>query len=211
MADHTVKDYWSNKLEGYSKQEWVKRPSLFAQTAAEYFPKKAMILELGAGIGQDSKWFVDQGFEVLATDLADRIKLIEADSLSTRVVDLSNPLPFRPESFDVVYSHLALHYFSSDRTQKLFGEIYSCLKPGGIFAMLVNSIHDPELQEGKYIENNFLEVDGIQKRYFDISFIEELTKPFETLLLDEEGTSYKDKAVGLTHLIRFIGRKKDSQ
>ncbi len=198
MAD--VKEYWVSKLAGYNKEDWSSKPSIFAQQAIKYFPKTGSLLELGAGLAQDGSWFATKGYNATATDILP----IKRKNIHTRVVDLSKPLPFNERSFDIVYAHLSLHYFSLARTKELFGEIHSILKTGGIIAFLVNSVNDPESDEGEEIEKNFRKVRGIAKRYFDLEATQQLTNNFDGLLLDEAGKTYKDK----TDLIRFIGKKK---
>ncbi len=43
---------WKDLHANYQAQDWVDKPSLFAETAVQYFPKTGRILELGAGHGQ---------------------------------------------------------------------------------------------------------------------------------------------------------------
>jgi SAM-dependent methyltransferase len=197
-------NYWEKKLKKYSNEEWADQPTLFAQKVKQYLPKRGSLLELGGGLGQDGKWFKSQGYKVTIADLT---RLVAAD-IETTVLDMSNPLPFKKESFDIVYAHLSLHYFSAIRTQKLFNEIYDVLKKGGVFAFLVNSTDDPEAVEGDEIEINFRNIGGINKRFFDIESAKTFTKQFKILLCDNKGTSYKDLKLGLTNLIEFVGVKE---
>lgn len=201
--DH-VREYWQDKLAKYSESEWSQQPSLFAQTALDYFPDGGTLLELGSGLGNDGAWFATKGYEVVCADLTTQ----PASPGTERVtLDMNQPLPFAGHSFDVVYSHLALHYFSLERTRQLFDEIYDVLRPHGVLAFLVNSVQDPEAGEGVEIEPNFKEIHEIKKRFFDLALAKQLTQKFEALLLDDHGTSYKDRADGLENLIRFIGKK----
>lgn len=45
---------WKELHSNYQEQNWIEKPSIFAETAIQYFPKSRKILELGAGHGQDS-------------------------------------------------------------------------------------------------------------------------------------------------------------
>jgi SAM-dependent methyltransferase len=197
--------YWLGKLAKYKTENWSQRPSIFAQEAIKYFPKNGKLLELGAGLGQDGRFFAQNNFKVTSTDLTTQIASLPG--IETQVVDMSKQLPFQKSSFDVVYAHLSLHYFDQKRTQQLFREIYNILRPGGVLAFLVNSIHDPEAVEGKEIEKDYRLINGIQKRFFTLILAQELTGEFTEVMLDENGTSYKDKKAGLTNLIRYVGKK----
>jgi len=207
---------WSNLHEHYQDQDWINRPNQFAETAAKYFSKSAHMLELGAGQGQDSRFFANQGFTVISTDLEQKALDIGRSKLSadqsklvaTKLVDLRNDLPFPDESFEAVYAHLSLHYFDHERTVHLFDEIARVLKPSGVLAFLVNSINDPEYNTGKRLEDGYFEVGHAQKRYFSVESAGSFTGQFQAKLLDDQGETYKDAAKGVHNLIRYIGIKK---
>jgi SAM-dependent methyltransferase len=191
-----LKDYWTKKLASYSTQEWIKHPNIFAKEVVEYFPKQGKLLELASGVGQDSRYFSSLGYDVIATDLIP----------PSQLVDLNQPLPFPDESFDIVYSHLGLHYFPIKRTVQLFSEIYKTLRPNGLFCTLFNSLTDPEVSLSTRIEDDFyLTPVGINKRFFSVDSLELLLpKEFKILLLDNNGKTIKD---GDNKLIRLICQK----
>ncbi len=208
-------DYWNKKHPEYSTKDWIRKTTIFAKQAIEHFPKQGQILELGCGQGQDSLFFAKSGYEVLATDFSesalDEAKKQITDEIKYKIgfqlLDLNYPLPFQSDSFEVVYSHLAVHYFGEVRTKALFDEIYSVLKPGGIFAILTNTIEDPEVASGKKLEEEFYEIGDIPKRYFSVESMRKFTSKFEPLLLDNQGETHKDD---IKTLIRFVGRKSNS-
>jgi len=123
------------------------------------------------------------------------------------VFDLKNPLTYN-EEFDVVYSHLSLHFFDESRTEALFQEIFKASKPNGIFATILNSTIDPEIQTFQKIgEYFYLDPDGQSKRYFSTESILKYAKNCKILLLDDKGETWKDKIKGVHGLIRFVGQK----
>jgi len=207
---------WSKLHELYKGEEWVHRPSIFAETAIEQFPESGIVLELGAGHGQDSVYFAGKGFQVTATDLDARALEKTVSELpeelrkhiKPQAVDLREPLAFSDGQYDVVYAHLSLHYFDKKTTETLFAELARVLKPGGILAFLVNSVHDPEYKTGTQLEDDFFDIEGVPKRYFSTDSTHNFTKAFEPIVLDDEGETYKDRAKGVHNLIRYIGRKE---
>ena len=60
---------WKDLHTNYQSQTWIEKPSIFAETAIQYFPKRGTLLELGAGLGQDSVFFAKQGYDVLSSDI----------------------------------------------------------------------------------------------------------------------------------------------
>jgi len=196
-------DYWQKAHLKYSQQDWINKPTIFATQVIQYFPKSGSLLELGAGQGQDSKYFTQLGYQVLATDFSE-FALARIQGIKTQICDLSQPLLFRPDSFDIIYSHLALHYFDLDRTRKLFKEIYTILKPGGVFASITNTIDDPEISQCQKIEDDFYQCGDVFKRYFSVNSMKGFTSKFEPIILDSQGETHKDI---IKTLIRFVGRK----
>ena len=209
MSDAT----WSNLHKVYGKQDWINKPSLFADTARQYFPKTGKLLDLGAGVGQDSIYFSTLGYDVTATDLdITKLKSNVADKNATLTlgqVDLRGPMAFTDGEFDIVYAHLSLHYFDQQTTESIFSEIYRVLKPGGILAFFTNSTNDPEYNTGKEIEPDYFEIDGVPKRYLSVESARAFAHNFKVLLADNNGETFKDAAVGVHNLIRFIGEKAE--
>lgn len=204
-----MKEIWNKIHSNYQKQDWVNKPSIFAEQTISYFPKNAKVLELGGALGQDSVFFQENGCQVLLTDWSEEV-LAEAkakNKVDTQQVDISKPLNFENSAFDVVYAHLSLHYFDSETTHKVFSEIHRILKPGGLLVALFNSVSDPECGTGIKIEEGFYEIESIKKRYFDTEMVKRFSISFEIIILDDKGETYKDNAKGVRGLIRFVGRK----
>lgn len=91
------------------------------------------LLEIGAGTGQDSRYFQEQGFDVVATDLTPAmVAACRAKGLDARVMDVL-AMDFPAASFDAVYSmNCLLHVPNADLPAALaaIGEV---LRPGGLF------------------------------------------------------------------------------
>ena len=204
-------EYWQKQHQKYLAYGWITKPTIFAKQIIKFLPKNGKIIELGAGQGQDSRFFSKYNYQVTSTDFTQSaIDISQKRSKDLKInyknIDLSRPLPFGDSSFEIVYSHLSLHYFDNIFTNKLFDEIYRILKNGGILATLVNTINDPEVSESKKIEEEyFLSPVGIKKRFFSLeSFHELIDKKYEIIILDENGETYKDR---IKNLIRFVGKK----
>jgi SAM-dependent methyltransferase len=201
----------------YKDADWIDKPSLFALDAIKYFPKSGRILELGAGQGQDTRFFAEHGYTVVSTDIEESALELSRSKLPAKLkskvaiqkLDLrGGNFPFDNVSFDVVYAHLSLHYFDVETTYKILDQITRVLKPGGTFAFFVNSTNDPEYGNGKHIEPDFFQIDNVTKRYFSVASTRKFIADFfEICLLDNFGETYKDAAKGVHDLIRFIGTK----
>ncbi|MFA5937225.1 MAG: class I SAM-dependent methyltransferase [Candidatus Paceibacterota bacterium] len=206
------KQNWDAQHLKYAKADWIDKPTIFAQYAIEFFPTTGRIIDVGCGQGQDSRFFAERGYDVVGIDFSERginfaKEKNKSFNIDFQVVDISEPLPFQDVSFDVVYSHLAVHYFDKQKTELVFQELSRILKKNGILAIFVNSIHDPEYGTGEKLEEDYFFIGNMQKRYFSKKSLQSYIKGFETLVLNEEGETYKDRAVGVSNLVQFIGRK----
>lgn len=103
------------------------------------------LLEIGAGTGQDSLFFQDNGLEVVAVDLSpEMVARCRAKGVDAHVRDFLN-LGFAPESFDAVYAvNCLLHVPNADLPTVLEG-ISAVLRPGGLFYL---GVYGGEEREG---------------------------------------------------------------
>jgi len=131
------------------------------------------------------------GFQVTALDLSETAITLarrRASCVDFLVADIAQPLPFSNESFDGIFSSLALHYFSSSETFRIFAEIRRVLKADGLLLFRVNSIedqtHDYDCCQGVELEPNFFEVDGHRRRFFDEAFCKQVLEGWRTLSLE---------------------------
>lgn len=206
-----TKKYWQEKHIKYSQQDWIDKPTIFAQFAVKYFPKNGIILDLGCGHGQDSRFFTENGYEVVATEFSEKAlefakqKSDPKLSISYLIHDLKNNFPFADKSFDIVYSHLSVQFFDDKTTKKIFKEIGRVLKNGGIVAISVNSLQDLQVTDSKFLYDDLYEAqDGLVKRFYSEKTLERFTSDnFRTILLDSKGETFKDDI----NLVRYIGKK----
>lgn len=210
-----TKDIWNAKHEKYKNQSWINNPNIFAKEIIEYFPEEGKILELGAGQGQDTRFLAENGYKVISTDISPEALSLSKEKMTIDIeknieikqMDTSKKFPFNDSEFEIVYAHLAVHYFDMKTTEKIVKEISRVLKPNGIIAILTNSCTDPEYGQGEEIEKDYFFVDGKNKRFFSIESIKSLFSDFKVVLADNLGETYKDSEKGVHNLIRFIGRK----
>lgn len=206
---------WSKLHQRYQREDWIQKPTIFARTVLRYFPASGSIVDLGAGQGQDTRYFAANGFHVTSTDLSEDALAVSkrhtlpelANRITFQKFDLRDPFPFDDASFDVVYAHLSLHYFDTKQTSLIFDEIHRVLHHNGILAFLVNSIDDPEYQADKEIEPGVLILNGLKKRFFSVDTIRPYLSSFSIVLLNRSGETYKDRRKGVHNLIQCVARK----
>jgi SAM-dependent methyltransferase len=98
------------------------------------------VLDLGCGFGWFCRWARAQGaVQVLGTDVSERmLERAQAETqdaaITYRRADLEQ-LELAPNSFDLVYSSLALHYL--EELERLMAQVHRSLAPGGSFVASV--------------------------------------------------------------------------
>lgn len=208
-----LKQYWNGAHEKYADADWINKPTVFAEQVLAYIPSEGKLLDAGCGQGQDSRFFAEKGYEVTGIDFSPegiaraKEKTPAELHVSFQEADLSKSLPFADGEFDIVHSHLAAHYFTYAETKQIMQEFRRVLKEGGVLTLLLNSVHDSEYGTGEKLEDDYFLISGVKKRYFSAHSLVEFIEGFDVLLLDEEGVTFKDRAIGNSNLVRFIGRK----
>ena len=135
---------------------------------------KTQVLDLGCGGGNDTLYLTERGFSVIACDYSevalDKIKQNFKD-VETKLIDISQTLPFESQSFDLIIADLSLHYFDEKTTKSVLQEIKRILTLDGSLLARVNSTQDINhgAGQGEKIEENFYFVEGYNKRFFTIA------------------------------------------
>ncbi len=165
------KHYWDEIHKVYSGQlvydDWLRFYKSILDSC------KTKVLDLGSGGGHDASFLIMQGLKVVAVDYSKvSLEIIkkEVPKAEVLMVDISEPLPFQDESFDLVVADLSLHYFDDETIKGIMYEIKRILTFGGHLIARVNSTKDTNHGAGKgeKIEDNFYFVDGCFKRVFNI-------------------------------------------
>jgi SAM-dependent methyltransferase len=91
------------------------------------------LLEIGAGTGQDSLFFAENGLEVLATDLSPAmVARCREKGLAAQVLDFSQP-DLGAGSFDAVHAMNCLLHVPNAELPSVLAAIARLLRPGGLF------------------------------------------------------------------------------
>lgn len=143
------------------------------------YSKDTPIVDLGCGLGNDSLYLSERGYQVFSCDISeialDRVKEFIPNT-RTIVVDMLKTLPFDDSSVKVMISDLSLHYFRWTDTLSIVHEISRVLTADGYLLCRLNSTKDVNhgAGQGIRIEEDYYAVDGNMKRFFNEEQIKEL-------------------------------------
>ncbi len=169
------REWWSRAYNGSMAAAPDGAPSSFALELAASLPERRRILDLGCGPGYDSTAFAQAGHQVVAADFIRldatwQTSRMLGSSLSFVLLDLRSALPFADASFDVVYARLSLHYFSTEITGRIFGEIHRVLSSDGLFTFICKSTNDPRYGYGEPVGPNMFRINHKVYHFFDEAF-----------------------------------------
>jgi SAM-dependent methyltransferase len=102
------------------------------------------LLDVGAGTGQDSAFFQEQGLAVVAADLSPAmVDRCRAKGVDARVMDFMR-LDFPPASFDAVHAMNCLLHVPNADLPAVLEAVRAVLRPGGLFFLGVYGGHGDE-------------------------------------------------------------------
>jgi SAM-dependent methyltransferase len=116
--------------DGLTKEPWKLAER---QAFRDRLAPGARLLEIGAGTGQDSAYFQQEGFAVVAADLSPvMVEHCRAKGIEAQVMDFLH-LDFPVGSFDAVFAMNCLLHVPNADLPAVLAAIRAILRPGGLF------------------------------------------------------------------------------
>lgn len=154
-------------------------------------PKNSIFLDLGSGIGQDTRYFTKKGFVTVGFDISDAMVKIaqEHPSNSVNILgDMREPLPFPDGVFSRVWASSSIFtHLENEELGSALQEVLRVLKEDGIFGGIVK------------------ETDGLKFPFFTLTE-EQLWKHLDSIFLRKK-TIKKFTSPDNKSWIFFMGKK----
>jgi len=156
-------------------------------------------IDLGCGLGQDSIWLFERGFNVISCDFSEKAtNKFKAMYPNANIMnfDIVDGLPFESNSVGLINANLSIHYFDMNKTMEIFDSIYKTLERGGLFIGRVNS------DKNEYVNDDYIKVEENfyynpvkeqHKRLFNQEQFDKLTKNWNVIILNENETTRKGR------------------
>ncbi len=186
MKDYFKEDkYWKENInKKLEDNPWI-------DEYRKYLGNNGLCLDLGCGIGLDTKRFIEYGLDVISADISN-IALEKVKEFNDNIVnlDMREKLPFPDNKFDIVFANFSIHYFSDLETKNLINEIKRVLKKDGLFIGSVNGLGrlDYIKDKVKEIEHHYYLNNNEYMRLFDENDIKNYLNDFNIIKIDNKET-----------------------
>lgn len=110
------------------------------------------ILDLGCGIGADTLYLLERGYNVLSCDFSvEALKSIENNIPNSKILylDMMKKFSIADKKYSLIIADLSLHYFNNETTIHIMKEIKRILKDGGVLLARVASVNDFNFSVGQ--------------------------------------------------------------
>lgn len=206
MSENNYLDYW-NSL--YDKQNYFGTgPTKLAIFAESLIKSKNIkkILDIGCGQGRDTFYFSHLGYDVHSIDISNKAiefvnrtkESLKLSNINAKVHDVELPFDYQEESFDFIYSNLALQFFDVMKLNNILKNISKIMKKDSLFLFSTKKEGDKYYQFGKQINEHAFEHKGITRYFYPQKTIENLvSNHFEILYFDSESHTNLDSTVSV--------------
>lgn len=134
------------------------------------------ILDLGCGIGADTLYLIERGYNVLSCDFSNEALKSIQDNIpnsKTLYLDMMKKFPIKDNTYSLIIADLSLHYFDNETTIHIMRKIKRILNNNGILLSRVASVNDFNFGAGvgEELERNYYFEGDYTKRFFDFEDI----------------------------------------
>ena len=186
MDTNTIKSnlrtYYNQEAKDRStrqKQGWkVKQREAFRDLLHQ--ENKTHLLEIGAGTGQDSQFFMERGFDVLAIDLSkEMVNICKEKGINAQELDFYN-LSTLNKKFDCIWAMNTLLHVPKQDMPKVLQNISDALNNNGLFYM---GVYGGEDKENNWLNDQFdkCDVPRFFSYYSEAKLKETLQEVFEII------------------------------
>lgn len=172
-------------------------PTKLAKLAHELIKDNPVktILEIGCGQGRDALFFSGEGYSVETFDISENAiqfvnqtkESFNLNNLNAIVHDVQETFPHSSNSFDFVYSNLALQFFDLKSLEKIFENVHRVMKDDATLLFSTKKKGDKYYDFGTKIDEYAFEHKGIVRYFYDKPVLEKiLEQKFEIINFDDD-------------------------
>ena len=184
LLKENLKKYYDDEADlrnQYEKEDWkIKVRKSFTYLVQS--ENKNSLLEIGAGVGDDSLFFISKGLKVVAIDLSsEMVKKCKEKSIQAYEMDFYD-LSGLNEQFDCVWAMNTLLHVPKTDLPAVLNEIKQVLKPNGLFYM---GVYGGEDFENEYVKAEVSTTPRFFSYYSESNIKAVLSNHFQIIAFDQ--------------------------
>lgn len=132
MTDNTLAYYNTNTFSFVESTQSVQMTEAWNRFTSK-IPSSSLILDLGCGSGRDTKYFLEHGYQVEATDGSEELCKAAGEFTGIEVKNQLFTELSEVEKYDAVWACSSILHASSEELIIIIKKIWTALKENGIF------------------------------------------------------------------------------
>lgn len=152
--------------------------NVIALIKERYIPKDGTFLDIGCGAGNITIWMAEQDYSAYGIDVsevaiqwAEESALMQQQKINFRVGDFCDSGHYSDDFFDFVLDIHCLHCIIGEDRGRLLSNVYSILKPGGLFIVMTmcDAFSHINIIENSNVDSQMPTIDISSHRYIGSS------------------------------------------
>ena len=125
--------YYDKNSEEYYEETIFNNVKEMYNIFTSYLPLPAKILDFGSGVGRDTKYFLDCGYNVDSVDGSRGLARIAKDKLGIdTLVSSFQTVDLPQQEYDGIWAMASLLHLPTDSLRQVVAKLYGALKPNGV-------------------------------------------------------------------------------
>lgn len=191
-----------SKIENYLKVTKDRQPSLWLPLAIGLLSRKGNALDLGCGSGRDTRLLLEEGFNVVAVDKAEKaleyLKELPQENLEIKLSSFED-FHFEEEKYDLINAQFSLPFADRDAFNTIFQKVKDSLKPNGIFVGQLFGVND-DWNKSSTTRTTFHTIEAAKMLFADMELIKFMEKDYDGTIADGTPKHW--------HVLHILARKE---
>lgn len=172
-------EYYNKNAQLYCEQTLVGNLNENYERFLSRLPSKAYILDFGCGSGRDSKYFLDNGYNVKAIDGAIEMCKLASKYINREVECMKFEELDDENIYDGIWACSSILHIEKEKLAEIFTKMINALKDNGVIYTSFKIGTGYEVKEGKYY--NFLTKEEMEETLKKTGKNVKMIDYFETL------------------------------
>lgn len=172
-------EYYNKNAQLYCEQTLVGNLNENYERFLSRLPSKAYILDFGCGSGRDSKYFLDNGYNVKAIDGAIEMCKLASKYINREVECMKFEELDDENIYDGIWACSSILHIEKEKLAEIFTKMINALKDNGVIYTSFKIGTGYEVKEGKYY--NFLTKEEMEETLKKTGKNVKIIDYFETL------------------------------